>query len=691
MTTIAILAEKPDMAEKIAKGLGGKIVEQHSKGYIEVTESPVLSGRLFVTYGLGHLIELRNPDEYNPEYKQWSMKTLPILPQQFKTKVAKNKQKQFNNIQSVFSEANTIVIATDADREGENIAYTIIDQAGARDKVTKRLWINSNLPSAVAKGFKNLRDSAETYSYYKESHARSEADWLVGMNFTRFYTLKAKAAGIPRQLFSAGRVQTPVLVLICRNALERKEFVPKPYFTIAANAEKEGVKAKFSSLTRYETDNQAQEVLNTNQIRNPYRATITQVIHEEKKTAAPELFDLAGIQSFANTSWKYTNDKTLEIVQSLYDKQLVTYPRTEETKISEEEFNLIVKDAPALERLLALNASLINTVPRKKYVGAYKAHSALMPTAQHPNLAELSDEQRNIYRAIATRTLMMMVADYSYSHTEVKIMAGELELKVTGNIPTDQGWKGLQKDDQEKEDVEATGKQLPDYREGETVYLNFEVDKGMTKAPRPYTPASLGGKNSQMQKLNLGTSATRAGIIKTVVDRGYARLVKNIYEPTDKGMLMYGLVKDSAIGSPELTAKWEDRLHSIETQEEQPQVFLRDIRTYVTSELTREQQANFNSKLIAKAIEYGSLGTCPKCGTGVIEAHKAGYFCSNPNCDFAIWAEIAHKRISQTVVKQLLTAGKTKNKVTGMKKRDGGTFSAYLVLNAEKKIEFTFK
>ncbi len=203
---------------------------------------------------------------------------------------------------------------------------------------------------------------------------------------------------------------------------------------------------------------------------------------------------------------------------------------------------------------------------------------------------------------------MMMVADYSYSHTEVKIMAGELELKVTGNIPTDQGWKGLQKDDQEKEDVEATGKQLPDYREGETVYLNFEVDKGMTKAPRPYTPASLGGKNSQMQKLNLGTSATRAGIIKTVVDRGYARLVKNIYEPTDKGMLMYGLVKDSAIGSPELTAKWEDRLHSIETQEEQPQVFLRDIRTYVTSELTREQQANFDSKLIAKAIEYGSLG-----------------------------------------------------------------------------------
>jgi DNA topoisomerase-3 len=578
------------------------------------------------------------------------------------------------------------VIATDADREGENIAYTIIDQAGARDKVTKRLWINSNLPSAVAKGFKNLRDSAETYSYYKESHARSEADWLVGMNFTRFYTLKAQAAGIPRQVFSAGRVQTPVLALICRNALERKGFVPKPYFTIAANTEKEGVKVKFSNPTRYETDNQAQEVLNTNQIRNPYRATITQVVHEEKKTAAPELFDLAGIQSFANASWKYTNDKTLEIVQSLYDKQLVTYPRTEENKISEEEFNLIVKDAPALERLLALNASLINTAPRKKYVGAYKAHSALMPTAQHPNLAELSDEQRNIYRAIATRTLMMLVADYGYSHTEVKIMAGELELKVTGNIPTNQGWKGLQKDDQEKEEVGATGKQLPDYREGETVYLNFEVEKGMTKAPRPYTPASLGGKNSQMQKLNLGTSATRAGIIKTVVDRGYARLVKNIYEPTDKGMLMYGLVKDSAIGSPELTAKWEDRLHSIETQEEQPQVFLRDIRTYVTSELGREQQANFDSGLVAKAIESSSLGTCPKCGTGVIEAHKAGYFCSNQNCDFAIWAEIAHKRISQTIVKQLLTVGKTKNKVTGMKKRDGGTFSAYLILNAEKKL-----
>lgn len=689
MTTYAVLAEKPDMARKIVAGLGGTATNHRDKGYIEVTGSSVLNGRILVTFGFGHLIELANPDVYDEKLKRWSMDTLPIMPDHFKTLVRSDARKQYNNVKAVFDEANSIIIATDADREGENIAYEIIDQTGFRSKITKRLWINSNLPAAINKGFKSLRDAAETYPYYKESHSRSQADWLVGMNFTRYFTLKAQKGGLSGQVFSAGRVQTPVMALVVSNYLERKNFKPVPYFTLEARTEREGIKVTFKNTTKYATDVEAQKVMEENNLRNPYKGKIAHVTKEHKMTAAPELFDLAGIQSYANKSWGYTNDKTLALVQSLYDSQFVTYPRTEENKISADEFGILLQEAPEVLKLLGSSVQLTNDQPRKKYVGEYNAHSALMPTTKRPDLTMLAEDERDIYVAIAQRSMMMFAPDYEYDHTEVVAAAGQLEFKVTGNVATAQGWKAVQQDDQE-ETSEADGVRLPTFTEGEDVYLQFERKRGETKPPKPYTPSSLGGKNSAMEKLNLGTPATRANIIKTVVDRGYMKLSKNKYEPTDKGFLMYDLVKDSPIGSAEMTAKWEERLHAIEVQKEQPEPFIQDIKTFIREELVRNKQTSFNSDLINKAAAASSLGTCPKCKTGQIQESKKCYYCSNPDCNFVLWPEVAHKRLTKTEVKQLLADGRTKKEVTGLKgsKR---AFSAYIELTDEFKTRFAFK
>lgn len=692
MTTYAVLAEKPDMARKIVAGLGGSTSNHNAAGYIEVNGSPALRGRILVTYGVGHLIQLSYPDAYGPKYEKWSMDTLPILPAQFKTEVAAKTAKQYQNVAKVLKEANEIIIATDSDREGENIAYTIIDQAGQRDKVTKRLWINSNLPSAVAAGFHHLRDAAETYSYYKESHARSMADWLVGMNFTRFYTLKAESAGI-RGSFSAGRVQTPVMALVAKNYLERKNFKPIPYVIVRAEAEKDGKKLTFTNATKYKTDAEAQADLDKNELENPYDGRVTKVIKEKKSTVAPSLFDLAGIQSYANTNWGYTNDKTLELVQKLYDGQWVTYPRTEETKVSEEEFQILLKVAPKLMENLQLSFDLENSESRKKYVGAYKAHSALMPTTKQPKLDQLSKDERHIYVAIAERTLMMFAADYEYDHTEVEVAAGDLSFKTTGNVPTKMGWKNVQKDDQEK-DADKDDNRLPEFAEGEEIFLRFEKVRKETKPPKAYTPSSLGGKNSAMEKLNLGTSATRASIIKTVVDREYMVLKKNQYEPTEKGLLMYKLVKDSSIGSAEMTATWEERLHAIEENQEEPEPFMHDIKSYVTDELHKEKNRPLDADLVHKmetdAAKATIVGKCPKCKQESVKAkpNGQGYYCTK--CDFQMWGDIAHKTLTKTEVKQLLATGKTKKKVTGMKGKKG-EFDAFVTLDAEGKTGFAFK
>ncbi|KRO15521.1 DNA topoisomerase [Lacticaseibacillus saniviri] len=597
---------------------------------------------------------------------------------------------QFKHVKAVFDQANSIIIATDADREGENIAYSIIKAAGATDKITKRLWINSNLPSAVQAGFKSLRDAAETYSYYQEARIRQISDWLVGMNFTRLFTLKATHAGLNHEVYSAGRVQTPVLALVAKNRLDRNNFKPVPYWLLQAKTEKSGIKVTFKTKEKFPSKTELERVMAENKLHTPYTAEIGDVLKEHKTQSAPQLFDLAGIQSFANANWGYTNDKTLELVQALYDANFVTYPRTEESLISAEEFNEMLKRAPELMTLLGLDVELKNSEPRKKYVGDYKAHSALLPTTLLPKLDQLPEDQLNIYIAIAQRSLMMFAPDREYDRTEVKINADALEFSATGNVETNLGWKKVQIDDQDENETDMDKGKLPEFEKGETVYLEFDQLEKQTQPQKAYTPSSLGGKNSIMEKLNLGTPATRANIIKTLVDRQYMKLTKNKYEPTDKGLLMYQLIKDSKLGSAEMTASWENQLKEIEENREKPESFLTDIKAFVREELVTEQKRPLDDELLQKNLAASMIGKCPKCHQGDIVFSRA-YHCTNPDCDFMLWPEVAHKKLTDTQVKQLIDNGRTTKLVTGLKSSKGSTFKAFIVLNSEFKTAFEFE
>lgn len=687
MTTYAVLAEKPDMARKLVTGLGGKKTAHTQDGYIEVQDSPYLTGRILVTWAIGHLIEMAPFDEYDPKLKKWDLATLPFMPTKYVMQVRDGVGKQYNNVKRVFKEANQIIIATDPDREGENIAYLIVDQTGDRDKVTKRLWVNSLLPKAVQDGFKQLRDAGETYNYYKESHSRQISDWLVGMNMTRYYTLRAQGAGIQGTVYSAGRVQTPVMVLIVKNKLERDHFVPVPFWTISGETEKDGQKVIFRNATHFESEEQLREFVNANQLVTPYMATIGTVQKEHKIKQSPKLLNLAALTSLANAKWGYTGDEVLQTVQALYDADYVTYPRTEEEVISEEEFGILADRVDAYKELLDSTVATPQLTPRKRYVGAYQAHPALMPTGKLPELAKLAGRDANIYQAIVSQVLMMFMADYEYDQTTVTIAVGDQQFVARGKVVTQAGWRAMT--GATEEDATEDAGALPVFAEGERVALTIQTAKGETKPPKPYTPGTLGGKNSIMEKLNLGTAATRAAIIKTLVDREYIALVKKAYEPTDKAMVMYTMVKDSLLGSPEMTAAWEDYLAKIEQGDGDPATFIANVRKFVSQEIGKAQPIELPPEQVEAAIEQSSYGTCPKCRQGTITKGKHNYYCSNKECDFVLWSKMASKTLPDSAVRALI-AGKTTNEISGFKSKAGKSFKAKVKLDNEFKTTFVF-
>ena len=685
MTTYAVLAEKPDMARKLVTGLGGKKTAHNQEGYIEVQESPYLTGRILVTWAIGHLIEMAPFDEYDSKLKKWDMATLPFLPTKYKMQVRSGVGKQYQNVKRVFREANQIIIATDPDREGENIAYLILDQTGDRDKVTKRLWVNSLLPKAVQDGFRHLRDAGETYNYYKESHSRQIGDWLVGMNMSRYYTLRTEEAGLSGTVYSAGRVQTPVMVLIVKNRLAREHFVPVPFWTITGKTEKNGEPVVFRCPPHFESREAVDAFIAKNQLISPYVGTISAVQKEHKIKRSPKLLNLAAVTSMANAQWGYTGDEVLKIVQALYDADYVTYPRTEEEVISVEEFDGLTKQLADYQALLGTAIATPQTTPRKRYVGDYKAHPALMPTAKLPDLGTLSENEANIYRTILRQVVMMFAADYEYDQTTVTIAIGDQKLAAMGRVVTEPGWRALAG---QAEPESGEGTALPEFTEGERVLLTIETTRGETKPPKPYTPGTLGGKGSVMEKLNLGTAATRAAIIKTLVDRDYIKLIKKGYEPTEKAEVMYALVQHSLLGSPEMTAKWEDFLAGIERGEKDPAVFIAGIRQFVSQEIGKAQTITLPEKLVKQAAAQDSFGECPKCHQGQITKGKKGYYCTNKDCDFIVWREMAHKVLPIAAIRKLI-AGQITDKISGFKSKSGKSFSARVKL-ADYKTTFVF-
>lgn len=681
-----ILAEKPDQGKKYANALGSV---KRKKGYFEVDTS-ILQGNVIVTWGIGHLVSLAPMDRYGEQYKKWSMDNLPFQPKKMIYEVNNKTNEQFYNVKNQLDTADLIIIATDPDREGENIAYSIFSKCSPKVKSIpkKRLWINSMVDKEIQRGFKNLRDSKETYNYYIEAQTRQISDYLVGMNFTQFFTLLTQSQGLSG-VYSLGRVQTPCNSLVVRNDLEIKNFKEETYYKLYGEVNKDNIKVKFNNDQKYFNVDELNSIIKKHGLDNSIQTKITSIKKELKKKKAPKLFDLGGIQSYANKKWKYSLDKSLSIVQSLYTDGYLSYPRTDCDLITINEFEYLKSNLGKYKRLLNLSFNEGNMEPRKEYVNNSKVleHYAIIPTekVKVPDLADLTEEQINIYEAVVRNTILMFADDYEYESTTVTIDINGLKFTAKGKLPKKLGWTEIERIDEEDNKKEDT--LLPEFTEGEDVLFTTKKEQSKTKPPARLTEAKLGGKGGLMDKLNLGTPATRSSIIKTLIDRSYIKVEKTKLYPTEKGLLLYDLTKDILLGSPKMTAKWEEYLKKIGSGEKTQKGFLDNTNNFIVKTLKELKNKEISSERIQKIKNIDKT----EIGNYLVKEEKKVYKCfkkENKKDSFIIFKEMSGKKISKAKVKQLLKEGKT-SLIKGFTSKKGKKFNAYLVL-ADGKVEMDF-
>lgn len=546
----AVLAEKPNQAEDYAKALGdAKKVNGNWQVY-----SNLLNAQVIVTSAVGHLVELVNPYD---DYENWQMENLPVLPETFDYKVAKGNTQQMNLIKAAMKEADQIIVATDPDREGEAIAYRILNKIpGAIKKTNYRLWCNSLTPQGIQKAFSQLREARETRAYAEEAEARAISDWLVGFNMSPWTTLKMREQGYLEKydkVMTVGRVQTPITALIVKNDEEIENFVPEPFWQIQVIDQAGTV---FSNEIKYKVFEEAQTAISALEDLGLVKSLIT----ENKRTASPKLFNLTQLQSVMSQKYQIDAADTLKIAQALYQKKFTSYPRTDSHYITENEFAYLKANVKSYQRLIDLEFEVSQPSARNRYVNDKKVveHYALIPTEKLPNLDQLNQEERLVYYEITQRMLLMFASDYTYQATQVELEVSDQTFKATGNVTADLGWRAHVEN-------ESKDKILPQFQEGQQlkVETNIKVDK--TKPPTRLTEAILLDK--VLPKYNLGTSATRAGILENIKKREYISLNKKNghLKPTERGRLLVIWLNELGIlyTNPDMTSKWEEYLVEI--------------------------------------------------------------------------------------------------------------------------------
>ncbi|MEC0434431.1 DNA topoisomerase 3 [Bacillus subtilis] len=594
MSTV-ILAEKPSQAKDYAAAF--KKTTKKS-GYIEVEDSQFFSGKAFITWGFGHLVELAEPKAYKEEWAKWDLKELPIFPEKFKFQVSEDTKKQFNIVKKLLKESSEIIIATDPDREGENIARSIIALAGATNKPTKRLWANSLLPEPLRKAFADLKDGKNYVNMYVEAQTRQISDWLIGMNLSRLYTLLLQGQGV-HEAFSIGRVQTPTLYLIYQREQEIENFVSKPFFELFANLETENGLLTVKNKKKLDTPQQVKELLAKHKISAENQAIISEVKKEKKSTAAPKLFSLSKLQSKANKQWKYSPQQVLETVQSLYDKKILSYPRTDTEFIGEGEFEYLKENLVHYQKSVGCTFDLAYSEPRKKYVDGSKVqeHYAIIPTQKIPTeseINELSEIQRTIYFEVVRNTIAMFAPDYEYEETQITVNINDLLFHASGKVERKKGWKELFSNDRQEDDKEEKNK-LPAVNEGASYTAKMDIRQGKTKPPKPYTEGQLinmmitagkavdddDDKEILKETEGIGTEATRASIIETLKKQNYISVNNNKVEVTAKGKVLCRTVENTILASPSMTADWEKHLKKLGNGQGTQANFLKNIQRLI--------------------------------------------------------------------------------------------------------------
>ncbi|MBE6061583.1 MAG: DNA topoisomerase III [Clostridium sulfidigenes] len=638
MGKILVLAEKPSVGRDLAKVLK---CNQSKGAYIE-------GSKYVVTWALGHLVGLQDPEDYDAKYKKWSMETLPMIPKHMKLTVLKKTQKQFYEVkkQMLRNDIDEIVIATDAGREGELVARWTIEKAGVK-KPLKRLWISSQTDKAILDGFKNLKPGKDYNNLYKAAVCRAEADWLVGLNVTRALTCKYNAQ------LSAGRVQSPTLAMIVQREEDIKNFIPKDYYTITA-------KAKEFSLQWVDKNNYQstfnEEVANKTLVKvRGQEASIIDVTESLKKKPAPALYDLTELQRDANKIWGYSAKQTLSIMQRLYENhKILTYPRTDSRYITTD----IVATLPERLRAISIGAYRVaatnilkgKITPSKSFVDNSKVsdHHAIIPTEESPNMSNLSSEERNIYDLVVKRFLSVMMPPFEYLQTNIVTeIAGE-KFVAKGKVIKSRGWKALY----DREDIEEPSEEdglkdqvLPKLNIGDKLKINsVDINKGKTKPPARFNEGTLLSAMENPHKyinvskdaaktLNatggLGTVATRADIIEKLFNSFSIEKRGKEIVPTSKGKQLIELVP-SDLKSPLLTAKWESQLEDISKGKEDAMDFIVEMRRYSRA-LVEDVKVNGN-----KFVHENVTGAkCPKCGKYMLEVKtKTGVMnvCQDREC-----------------------------------------------------------
>ena len=684
---IALIAEKPSVAKDIARIIGAT---GRNDGY--------LSGNGYmVTWAFGHLIQLAMPEAYGvANFRRESLPIIPadfqLIPRQVKTekgyKADPGVLKQLKVIKEVFDQCDRIIVATDAGREGELIFRYIFHYLSCH-KPFVRLWISSLTDRAIREGMENLQPGERYDNLYLAAKSRSEADWLIGINATQALSV---AAG--QGVFSLGRVQTPTLMMICDRYLENKNFVPTKFWQLKASTASGGIGFTAQSTARWEQQPEAIAALQ--RVKDAGQFMVKSVERKEAAQEPPLLYDLTTLQKEANTKLNFSADKTLSIAQSLYEKKVMSYPRTGSRYISEDVFEEMPERIALLERyprFAGYAAGLNGTTLNRRSVndGKVTDHHALIVTENLPG--ELSKDERTVYELVAGRMLEAFSGKCVKDITTALLSAGDTGFTVKGAVMKTAGWRAVFSEQDTEDEDTAT---LPPLQEGQTLPLSgVDLLEKQTKPKPLHTESSLlaamenAGKEledaelkASLKDAGIGTPATRAAIIETLFARQYIVREKKNLVPTDKGLAVYRIVKDKKIADVEMTGMWETALAKIEAGSMDADTFRKGIEVYA---------AQITAELLSVQLSFASGETCPcpKCGSGRILFYPKVAKCSNVDCTLTIFRNKCDKQLTDKQIVELVTKRKT-GLIKGFKGKNGKAFDASLVLDEQFNVAFSF-
>jgi DNA topoisomerase III len=703
MAKTLVIAEKPSVGQDLARVLPGPF-EKHT-GAGEKTARSLEGPDHVVTWAVGHLVQLAEPDEYDEKFKKWRMADLPIVPRRFKLVVRDERsEKQMKVVRDLLrrDDIDRVINACDAGREGELI-FTYLYEYVKSDKPVQRLWLNSMTNEAMREAFGALRNGADLDALRDAAKSRSEADWIVGMNATRAATIRLRSSF--DGAVSLGRVQTPTLAILARREEEIRAFKPEKYWLVDAAFEADGARryeGRFhaGAQPRLKSAAEAQAIVEA--VRG-VPGEITKLEKTKRKERAPLLYDLTSLQREANTRYGFSARRTLAAAQRCYEEhKALTYPRTSSRYLTSDMVGEIKPTAGHVGRRdeyrkAAQYVQSLDLLPLGRVVDDAKVgdHHAIIPTNSAHDLGRMSEDDRKVYDLVTRRFLAVFHPDAEFENTRVETTVAAHVFRTRGKVLLVPGWRGVYGELPEGEgagdDDEGRDQQLPRLERGESVATReAEALEKETKPPRRYSDASLLGAMETAGKLvddeamreamkdsGIGTPATRAAIIERLIDVGYVERDGRSLVATEKGINVIRLLDEHPLTSPALTGEWERRLARIEQGEERRESFMDDIAKFAG-----ETVGVLDTTLKDVRIPRANLGPCPVCGHDIVENRK-GYSCwsrEDPGCGFVIWKAKAGKQIPAATARELIAKGFTSAPVTGFKGRSGRSFRARLAL-----------